>query len=1232
MNTLPNPSALIGACSALWLVLVSSATAYTPPIDRVGPIEARIEGPGVVSKAGTWLDVRVLVANSDKRPITGTLRLGVIDQWRAEPPVAMPFSVKPKDSVVHRFKVFVGEPTYSAHYPIHAFVRFEHDGQPMVAHPVLIVETQLPPPQRDVVSVPWKATTSPINGKLALWRLSVHRSIVEVFGQQAKVMPVGWQGSGTESRGSLSLRRQTLGGEMRDVVAIHPPWHDGHVGTMAIEYPLTLPDCRPITLRFANAVTPTGEGDGVTFRVRVAAADAPLGHSGEVVFERHIDARRFELAEVDLGRFAGKTVRLQLESHPGPNNNTGWDQSYWAEPTLVVGNPPQPPPFPPKDDAGSQRLGVLRRDGTQYEVRVWPGRRGLLDAVVGFRSENTQLHFRGFEISVLGGRIDDDRSPILLQDTREEPSSEGYRVRHRFEGPTATFDLVGRLYVEGGALRAAFHLENVPPPKPWSAVFLEDVAAGSFGRKVRQVYAGHGNVIRDPGTMRLNFDGHRLATSFVGFDFDGGISLVQGVDVPPSCLQVEPTDRHYSLHTSHATTMTFIPAADVWQGVRVWRDVNGLKPAGGVRRLAGRFVFDLWGGRYEESRQELLRAFRYGLTDSMVVWHNWQRHGYDYRLPDIYPANPHWGTHEEFCRLAAECRSAGVLFAPHDNYIDFYPDAEGFSYEKRIAFHRDGTPVKAWLNEGRNARSYRYRADAVEPYLRRNLKLIHEGVAPDAFFIDVWSSVRPYDYWTADGRFFDGVATRDSWGLHFASIRDLLGNNAPQVSESGHDQLIGWLDGAQTNHLRVGEPIGDGRNSWCVWNVPCSDAERTPWFDAAHHDRFILHGAGYSGRYQGGLDARLHGIYSDDYIATEVLTGHPAMVGRPFGRDVVRKYWLTHDLMRALALRQIETVHFAADDLHRQHIQWSGGGDVWVNRGSIDWKVAGRTLPPYGFYARVLTDRGLVAASITRRDGIIVEEAHGPDHVYVNGRAVIDARLPVSATVESVQLHDARRFTIPLRWQLDVPIPEGYRPFLHLVDDKGEIVFQASQDPAPLADGRTGRIETTAVGYLPETLPEETTWGLCLGFYRPTDGRRLPLTGPDDGTGRIRLGTIRLGVKGGRPDGMAWTPHQPKPDAWLARQNPQAKPIDFGGITTATGVRLSRDGNRLLLTPLPNTGKDEFTVRLTPAVLRWQLPQPRHVEMLGEDGEVIRRVPVQRQGDTILIEVEPATFAYRLTP
>jgi hypothetical protein len=89
------------------------------------------------------------------------------------------------------------------------------------------------------------------------------------------------------------------------------------------------------------------------------------------------------------------------------------------------------------------------------------------------------------------------------------------------------------------------------------------------------------------------------------------------------------------------------------------------------------------------------------------------------------------------------------------------------------------------------------------------------------------------------------------------------------VSESGHDALIGYLDGAQTNHLRVAPPLKSGWDGWFLWDLRCADAERIPWFDAAHHDRLALHGAGYESRYLAGLDAKEHGMYSDDYSDEE---------------------------------------------------------------------------------------------------------------------------------------------------------------------------------------------------------------------------------------------------------------------------------------------------------------------------------------------------------------------------
>lgn len=966
-----------GAAFSALLFLAAAAHAYNPPVDTAGPLTAAIQDPALgnygagglveLTRPGLTMAVDVALTNSAGEALAGSLRLGLIDGWQSEPGVR-DFRVPPKGRAEVRFQVTVARKLYNADYPIHAYADFSYEGQHYTAHPVLIMEGKLPDPPRAELPVEWKAVPVPPAGVVGLLRLPVHRqtgavtsarAIVaanEVF-QSAPLVEFDVTARRGKSRQALAMRLGARGPSFRE-----------RIEAAAVEYPLALPDSRPLQLTFLASAEPAS----AAFRVSVAGFSGT--EAGDVVFERTIGGAGWHPASVDLSRFAGKRIRLRLEAR-GESDT----EADWAEPAVVAGTAPTPEPFPPASTAGSRVLG---RTSGGYEVRVWPGRRGLLDAAFELSAGAKRLYFHGFQARVIGDELSGWNSASQLLETREEGSNGHYRVRHRFRSWAGDFDLLAEAGISGPALQVRFRLENTPAAKPWLDFHVQRINAGEWSEALARVYLGPGNVIEKPSAFHMGFGGHELATSFAGYEFENGVSVFQGLDVPPLGIEVDPGSRKCSLTAADSPTFSIIPTEDVWKtAARDWPGMNGMKPAGGVSKLAGRFVFDLWsfGASYRGSTEALRRAFRYGLTDAAVVWHNWQRWRYDYRLPDVYPPNPEGGTLEDFAGLAALCRRNGVLFAPHDNYIDFYPDAEGFSYDK-IAFQPDGAPKKAWFRAEFKAQSYRFRPDSIQPFVERNLRLIAANIHPTAYFIDVWASMGPYDYWTPDGLYMNGLHTREIWGKTFAWIRDFLGDDTPQISEAGHDQLTGWLDGAQAQVLRV-----DAANTaGFTWRIACRDAERTPWFDAAHHDRFALHGAGYPDRYAGGLDEAAHGIYSNDYIATEVLTGHPAMVADPFGRDVVRKYWLLHDLMRALALRRMEGVEFADRNIHRQHVRWQGG-DAWVNRGESDWTVEGHTLPQYGFYARVASGSGVVEAAIERRDGRVVEWATSPTAVYRDG-------------------------------------------------------------------------------------------------------------------------------------------------------------------------------------------------------------------------------------------------------
>jgi len=922
-------------------------------------------------------DVKVTVSNTGESSLIVRLQMaGLVDEWYAVGEENKRITVAPGGQAQTVFKVAAGKGAFSALYPVHIYATFQHPDRDVTMHAVQIVKSNFSkaaPSSSEPAELP--VNVVPPHGVLPLWLLRTQRVAWCYYDKPLVYMPVGWKGSSVRSSANFSSGLITRG-TTKQTIVMHPPWKPGG-GTIFAEFLLQLPAVTEMKLVFANAIRDNSEtepaSDGVTFRVW--AGD-------EKLFERHTDSKKWLDGEVDLSRFAGRLILLRLESHPGPKRNTTCDSSYWGEPMVVAGTLP-----PETTDAERQELRRCARELIRSEKTAGDGefvfrldddcvaalvlgRSGLFDSAIAFGRGSSNVVFDGLQSSVLQHTVGRGPSQIMVQKvTAEKDTLSGKLIiKHLLSLDGEEFNLTAEIWKDKSGLRMRLECPRR----------ITDMALGRADRRAPRVYYGHGYCIIEPEPFRANFGGHNLSTSHVGFDFEGGLSLLVACDNPPDYLEVNPGQGIYSLHTHLDATMTFVPGTDgAFDCARKYRPLFDKQPSGGFERKSGRFVFDIWGGRYGEIADTMKRMIAYGLTDSLLTVHVWQRWGYDYRLPDIYPPQPQLGTVEDMLEIAEVCSNFDIPWGLHDNYIDFYPDAADYSYD-HICFTEEGEPIKAWINKGRDAQSYRWRPDHIMPFVQRNIKLIGPNLRPTHYFIDVFTSLPCFDFYDRHGDFHSMLETRKSWGEAFSWIRDYLGGNAPMTSEAGHDQLIGYLDGSDCQHLQL-LPVSE---RFCI-KLVCKDWERVPWFDAVLHDKFSLHGVGYSNRYQGSRERSSHGIESDDYISAEILEGHALMIDRgAFGRGAVRKYWLAQDFVRSIALDEIEGVEFVQADIHRQIITWKSGARVYVNRGEKDWVAAGKTLPQYGYFAL----NGRIQSSVEKINGVIVEQSRSSAGGYFNAR------------------------------------------------------------------------------------------------------------------------------------------------------------------------------------------------------------------------------------------------------
>ncbi len=1297
----------------LMLLFTSSLFAYTGHRTTSGPLSMyfgtpeRFSKQETITKLDTPLELKAKLENKGDTALPLKLTFRTIETFEfldAEPDTRDTFSktveLPAKGSMEVAVKVVARAGTYTAHYPVRLDVEFQHDGQTTTANIVQVVETELPgggtlknPLLGQTVSDPKQLplNTLPERGGLSLTTLDSYRGVWNYDGKPEQILPVGFQGTDKTSSavaGRNSVDRDGIG---RQSLGMHPPYKGG-IGNVGVEYRVKLPETKPISLSFFSAMRsvtpPESPSDGITYRIKV---------DGKTMYEKH-DAETVWIAhEVDLSEFAGKEILLTLQSDPGPKRNTNCDQCYWGDVVLFAGEKPAVLSAEAKQKLFDENLQAVKTGKTESpKTRIFNldggligavtfGENGFVDGVIGLGNAEKQVQFDGLKVWTKGQPIGSWPSSVSSgpwTSKNEQPENappkpvkksspqragdeaqRSPRTEALFAQDIEFADRKGTLFFgvtkNGPALQFSLDSSEID--------LIDRIEFGPATQHASKVYYGHGYCIVEPEAFVAHAGGHNLASSHVGMDFENGISVLQATSFPPDRFVVDPKTKRYTLSVHPATTITLLPGtAGALDCAIRFRPLHETQPSAGFKTKAGRFVFDIWGGKFREHAKTIELAAKYGLTDSLFIVHNWQRYGYDNRLPDIWPPNPERGTLQDMQETLKLCDKHGIQYGLHDNYIDFYPDADEYGFDV-TTFHANGQPRTAWNNYGIEALSYQFRPDRVQKFLERNFDLMVPQLPMSTYFVDVFTSAPPFDFYDREGNFHSRAETRQCWAKAFDTIRDRLSKananfpSATTISEAGMDSLVGYLDGADCQFMMLSPESGEFRI-----RIRCKQWSRVPWFDAVHHTKFSQHGVGYSGRYEAQRGRATHGIESDDYITSEILTGHALMVD--FGswrRGAVRKYWLAQDLIRHLADKEITKVEFVDGNIDRQIISWSDGATVYANLGDSDWtihpvvKTGKRTfiLPQYGYFA--LHQNG--ASGIWKLNGRVVEAVEFADSdrkvagLYVNARQKgTEGLLDITPSLNSFKYLGDNRFTATFKWNAKEPTPKDLCVFVHCTE-KRTSWYQKLKDavlgggfPETPTSQWTGEIVTDnhvpknadgqPVLTIPDTLPEGR-YQFVVGLYDPKEnGDRANLFGFDAGANRYVVGWLvveRKGASLGEDKLNQVSNIKLEPFEWdeaelYRRLLPPKEAVDFSLVKTKGAFRIVIDetAKTVTVTPLPEEPATEIAL--------WTPGAVKSVKAIDETGKELRDVSFafdkgNNEKYPLVFTTQSGDFSYKIT-
>jgi hypothetical protein len=1070
-------------------------------------------------------------------------------------------------------------------------------------------------------------------GETALTDLGVYRVGWQSYGKEPVWMPLSWMGHFDPYCGiSYTKWNRVLG---REALLMHSPWHVPP-GKAWVDYQLVLPRITPIRLSFGIAMGPEvavpGKSDGVTFSCYLTAD----GQERELMRHHQAKAEWLDYS-FDLSPHAGKTVTLRLQVEPGPKNDSSWDYSFFGDAKIKVGTSKESTPgllnrltskgaYAATEKASHLALSNSATNG------VVPS--NLLPCVNSIEPAGSTWRFtyKGEDCRLVyswepaTGTLDDfmaqvdDGRPFqpaagggltaLKQGTKAEPipARGGKAVRVSKDGDT--LHVLWEYDFQGQPLRVAWQYR----------IFGKALVVSASCDELRVTRFSLGDVGLAP--LRKTF---------------GVPYLVGKVHYLP--VQDAFVGRYLDWTASHSSTCphgaaTYEAKTDGTRNplfetgyIAVSPDVDEVlpniphPPSPFLATLGPRVMLDIWGhykGTYGGDAAKLRELKDNGIDHLVIIQHDWQRYGYDVKLPDHLPANPALGGDEGMIAFGKAANECGYIWSLHENYIDLYPDAPSYDPTARV-LQANGAPSLAWYNPGTKVQSFGLKCNRALGFAKQNSPEAHRRYGTTAAYLDVHTCVPPWHQ-------LDHEPGQPMAAMALAKVK-----NDTALFQFERDTHGGPLFGEGANHF--------------YWAGRCDGVEAQVEGGEDHaafldfdllkiHPQMVNHGMGYMERwFRRGYDAEYGGDAGsveqlDKYRAMELAYGHAGFLGNMYVhtvQTVAREHHLVHPVQRLYGTARPVEIRYEVDgrfvtasaalvagDTSRQRIRYDNGLTLWVNWRAEPWRVenpkpenadrgasvAGVRTSDFGF--RILPQWGFLAlgpdtaVSTALHEGKIGDYAECPEYLFADARTWFDLpylrpKKDVEPRLRSFKYLGGNRLQVTYEWIVNDTFDGNYNCFVHAVnahDTTGQhIVFQGDHG-LPKPTGQWGAGEVIVDGPHELRVSDKfDSYDLVIGLFK---GDRVRLKGLDTGGHRILVGRVKVDRQAGQITNLSvekvTAADQPKLASqqadFTAHTNPAGSWLDFGKLATDGAVKVNREQDRLVLFPYPREKKFRVSLGL----------------------------------------------------